>query len=99
MRTLWPRGDDRGRPKYSLAADVDYGCLSRLGVDIPNAAEDLVLTDVRVYSLVHKVHVPNQPKLAGVRTVLHDNARPPAHWLLKNSRGPPGSVFYLQRAS
>ncbi|KAJ1456406.1 hypothetical protein M885DRAFT_616256 [Pelagophyceae sp. CCMP2097] len=63
-------------PKYSLAADVrvDYGCLSRLGVGIPNAAEDLVLADVRVYSLVHKVHVPNQPKLVGVRTAVSERS-------------------------
>jgi hypothetical protein len=58
-------------PKMSVAGGVDYGSLARLGIAFPSAAEELVLAEVRIYSLVNKVHLPHQPGLVTARSALH----------------------------
>ena len=61
-------------PPQSLAAGRDYGVLSRIRVngkplEMPNASEALAIADVRLYSVVAKVYVPDAA-LMPARSVL-----------------------------
>ena len=61
-------------PSQSLAAGRDYGVLSRIHIngqalEMPNALEALAIADVRLYSVVAKVYVPDAA-LMPARTVL-----------------------------
>ena len=62
-------------PPQSLAAGCDYGVLSRIRIncqalEMPNALEALAIADVRLYSVVAKVYVPDAA-LMPARNVLH----------------------------
>jgi hypothetical protein len=54
-------------PAHSIASGRDYGLLSRIGLERPNAAEQLALADVRTYGVVAKIHVPEQPTTKATR--------------------------------
>ena len=62
-----PKGNP---PMQTLAAYRDYGLFSRIQVDEPNALEEMALVEVRTYSVVAKIHLPNVSKIAAARTVL-----------------------------
>ena len=46
-------------PPNSIAGGLDYGVLSRIGIEPLSSFEQLLLSDVRTYSITAKVHVPN----------------------------------------
>ena len=57
-------------PPQSIAGGRDYGSLKRIDIEWPGATEELALADVRLYSLVTKVHIPNCRNNAANRRVL-----------------------------
>ncbi|CAK0867394.1 unnamed protein product [Prorocentrum cordatum] len=57
-------------PPFTIAAGVDFGLLSRLGMDAPSELEALALADVRACSPVAKVHVPRSRATQASRTLL-----------------------------
>ena len=57
-------------PSQSISAGRDYGLFSRIDIEEPNALEEMLLAEVRTYSVVAKVHVPNAKRTAATRHVL-----------------------------
>ena len=60
-------------PPQSIAAGRDFGLFSRINVDMPNETEEMALVDVRTYSMVAKVHIPNVCVTTATRVVLRDH--------------------------
>jgi hypothetical protein len=64
------RQPDARPPPQSIAAGRDFGLFSRINVAMPNETEEMALADVRTYSMVAKVHIPNVRVTSATRVLL-----------------------------
>lgn len=85
------KGEDTAPPQ-TIAAGRDFGLFSRIDVDTPNAMEEMILANVRTYSLVAKVHITNTRTTAATRSLLH------GHMIAFVHDGPQIITQYLNEA-